>query len=641
MYKLSEQDKKRITAQAVSEYQRAEAHTRTWKENVKNVEKEYLLPKPKSKDKIKIKKVLNNLTIRLATFLPDEIQVTNIPMNWRIGKETAENCDTVLKACFDSMRIKEKYRSVLINDALTWVWVEAVDGWNDHKQEPILSFIDSRLCYPDPKNWQGSNMSFFGTKVRKSWYELTLDGAYDQAALLKCKAYVDTDQQELQRNQNSVKDFQEDLTADEHQTDLYNHVTIFRETGAEKACVYLLTFGAGMWELVRCVKMRPLTEAEIEDPSEINLGVILYRAKPLPWSFAGVSLIDDIWDLQDLETLLTNLYIHQAKVSAKWGRTLLDSRLGISAHQYANQTWPWDVLTYTVDDPSVNIQSGLMQEDVPQFSPILTNAIEYVARIGQQADPTGSSITQGQSLPWSQTKAEVQTIQQNINQVLSYMQSNYMDSIKERWTEILKSFARNMSSQRTKEVVIINDDGRPDAFGFKKNEFVPKWDVYLVVKSRSQEDIKDKQDFSVTLSIYGSLVQGMAPDSVEKAVLDRFLIEKSGIRGIDAEVIKPLTLHERRALQQLELLNNNIPLDTKPKEWEPHSVYINIFRNGIPTEERDKAIQARQKAELLEPPKIPQQEQAKQGWVAQQLWASMIQQDRAGQMPSLADVASN
>ena len=40
-----------------------------------------------------------------------------------------------------------------------------------------------------------------------------------------------------------------------------------------------------------------------------------------------------------------------------------------------------------------------MQEDVPQFSPILTNAIEYVARIGQQADPTGSSITQGQSLP--------------------------------------------------------------------------------------------------------------------------------------------------------------------------------------------------------------------------------------------------
>lgn len=84
MYKLSPSDKQRITAKALHEYGRAEAHTRTWRETVKNIEAEYLLPKPKSQDKIKIKKVLNNLTIRLATFLPDEMQVTNVPMNGRI-----------------------------------------------------------------------------------------------------------------------------------------------------------------------------------------------------------------------------------------------------------------------------------------------------------------------------------------------------------------------------------------------------------------------------------------------------------------------------------------------------------------------------------------------------------------------------
>lgn len=134
-----------------------------------------------------------------------------------------------MDSLFETMNIREKYRSVLINDAMTGVGVEAVDGWNDHKQEPILSQIDSRLCYPDPKNWQGSKMTFFGTKVRKNWYELEGDEAYDQEALKMSKAYVDSDQQELERNLNNIQGFQEDLSADENQTDLYNHLTIFKE----------------------------------------------------------------------------------------------------------------------------------------------------------------------------------------------------------------------------------------------------------------------------------------------------------------------------------------------------------------------------------------------------------------------------
>tara|TARA_R110000850_G_C9957808_1_gene464147 strand:+ start:576 stop:833 length:258 start_codon:yes stop_codon:yes gene_type:complete len=85
-------------------------------------------------------------------------------------------------------------------------------------------------------------MSFYGTKLRKSWYELEQDEAYDQEALLKCKAYVDTDIQDIDRQNNDIVGFNDDLSGDDSQTDIYNHLTIFKSEDDEKACVYLLTY---------------------------------------------------------------------------------------------------------------------------------------------------------------------------------------------------------------------------------------------------------------------------------------------------------------------------------------------------------------------------------------------------------------
>ena len=39
-------------------------------------------------------------------------------MNGVLGRETAENCDKVFQAMFDSAKIKNKYREALIDDAL-------------------------------------------------------------------------------------------------------------------------------------------------------------------------------------------------------------------------------------------------------------------------------------------------------------------------------------------------------------------------------------------------------------------------------------------------------------------------------------------------------------------------------------------
>jgi hypothetical protein len=77
---LSQEDQEKLHSKVRIEYSRADNHTRSWKEDSKNLSRDYLLPKA-GQDKVKIRKVLNNLNLRLATFLSDELQITNVPAN--------------------------------------------------------------------------------------------------------------------------------------------------------------------------------------------------------------------------------------------------------------------------------------------------------------------------------------------------------------------------------------------------------------------------------------------------------------------------------------------------------------------------------------------------------------------------------
>jgi hypothetical protein len=104
----------------------------------------------------------------------------------------------------------------------------AVDGWNDHTQEPILSYVDARLCYPDPSNWQDSNLMYFGTKIKKTYWELINDEAYDINQVNKVKLTIDAEQTQVNRADGNVKGFTE-VQNNENLIELYNHITIFKE----------------------------------------------------------------------------------------------------------------------------------------------------------------------------------------------------------------------------------------------------------------------------------------------------------------------------------------------------------------------------------------------------------------------------
>lgn len=635
---LTHEDEERLRVQMSSEFQASDVHTSNWKSSVENVGRDYLFPEPEQ-DKVKVRKIWNNLKIRKSIFLSDELQVTNIPSDWVVWQSIASNWDKIFKANYRSMSIRDKYEEVLVDDAMQGIWVLTVSWWNDHDQEPIISYVDSRLTYPDPKNWRWNKMRFFWTLLRKNLFELEADEAYDQERINEVKLQRDTELDKIDRANNRIKWFTDTDVWDDL-VDMYNHITIFKSSKDKEYHLYLTSWGADRATLTRAIKMRALTATEKADPSKITLGVQLFRANPIKWSYAGASLIDEVGQYQDLETLLTNLLISQSIEAWLWGKTFIDSDLWIDTDDLASITWP-AVIPYTSDNPNKNAANSISLEQPRPNNPAVQNGLALLQWLAQEWSSTGSALVQGQSLWGSQTKSEVQTLQQNINQGISLMASNYMDSLIDLWSDIMRSYSVNMSPQRKKIIVTIDDNDKTNSYGFKKNEFVSKWDVYVTIKSKAQEDIKQKQDFAVLLSVIGTLKQSVKPWSTQDIIIDRTLIAKSGIKWLDADAIHPLTRDERIAYDNLEILNNNMQLKTKPAAWEDHNVYINIYKSGLENEARAKAIWLRELALEQEPPEPTAEEWAGWWWVAQQLWASMLAWEASQWAnPSIQDVSA-
>jgi len=635
---LTPDDELRLKSKIEQEFTLADNHTKNWKTDVMDINKEYLFAKP-DEDRVKIRKIWNNLTIRKSIFLWDELQVTNIPMNWVLGQEVADNCNKVFEANFKTMNIRQKYEEVLDDDALTGVWVLAVDGWNNHSQEPIVSYIDSRLTYPDPKNWIGNNMRFFWTLLRKSLYELKADEAYDTERICKLEISKSTEIDRVDRANNNVKGFTYTDDDSKDSVDIYNHITIFKGSEDEENNLYLVTLDNARDTILRVVKMRALTENEKADPSKISLWVQLFRGKPIKWSYAWASLVDEIGQYQDLETLLTNLQIQQAKVAALGGKTYIDGRLGLDIDAVASESAAWDIIPFTSTDSNINAVNWIYQEPVKPTNPITSNTIQLMNQLTDEATNMGS-LVQWQSLSGSQTKAEVQTLQQNINQIISLMSSNYMESLKWLWEDVYKSYAANMSPQRKKCIVVVDDNNKTNSYWFKKKEFIDDTgELYILVKSKSQENTKKKQDFAVLLSVIWTLKQSVKPWSTQDIIINRMLVEKSGIRGLEAETIHPLTRDEREAYDNVELLNLDVELKTKPEAWEDHNVFIQIYKTGLDTKARDNAIALREEILRAEWEPVEMEEEAKGGWVAQQLGASMLAQEQST-APSISDVSA-
>ena len=629
---ISADDERKLLWKMSIEYQAADNYTRSWKSEYANVKDEYLNPKA-NEDRVKVKMILNLMKMKRSIFKSDDETVTNVPQNGANGAEQAENTNKVFQSVFRTAQIRMKKGKAMDDDTLTGIWCLAVDGYNNHRQEPIVSYIDSRLTFPDPSNSEGSCMRFFWTLLQKTIYELEWDDAYDSIRVNEVKAERNEEIQKVNRdNGNQEWDVGDDLVS------IYNHITIFKKSDDDQYYKYLTTWNASRSKLLRIVKMMPLNEDEKADPSKITLWVTLYRWVPIPGQYNGASAVDEVWPYQDLITLMTNLQVAQALRNVVWGKTIIDWELGIDENDYASMDSGEVIIANRTQWSQVNVSNGIWKEWPEPVSQSVDNTIASLNRFAQEAT-LQNSIQQGQSFSGSQTKSEIQTIQANTNTVLSGVAEEYMESSINLWTDIYRSFQTNMSSQRIKELTLVWDNGDAKSYGMKKGEFISKWDIYITIKSKAQEDIKNKQDYAIMLSLDASMSGFLQNDATWLGRWKRTMLNKSWVKGLNGEDYVKLSPDERAAKDNLSLLNMDIMLESKPQPWEDHEVYIATYKNWVPTKARDKAIKAREKILLVTPKKTEQPQEVK-GSGGGGLGASMIASDFAsnGGDESLANI---
>ena len=80
-------------------------------------------------------------------------------------------------------------------------------------------------------------------------------------------------------------------------------------------------------------------------------------------------------------------------------------------------------------------------------------------QIPQYANKTSGNndISRGQSAPGTQTKAEVQVLEQKANRLLRMKRDNYMDSYEEMWQDITRSYELYMSEKATLNIAFFDN----------------------------------------------------------------------------------------------------------------------------------------------------------------------------------------
>lgn len=192
------------------------------------------------------------------------------------------------------------------------------------------------------------------------------------------------------------------------------------------------------------------------------------------------------------------------------------------------------------------------------------------------------------SAPWSQTKAEVQIMEQKASRIHRMIRDNYMDSYEEMWEDIFNAFELYMWD-KMKLNIALYDNGQIYSRTLLKREFLSGSTINIYVVSQEEKRSQDDQDYQKLIASANLLMPNMKPWYAMNVLL-RTLIEKSGIRDLDPMTIIPPDVDEWEAMNNIELLNKDRQI-SEPIPWQNLLTLRQIYSQALPTPAKRKIIE--------------------------------------------------
>lgn len=514
-----------------------------------------------------------NMELENALFLNDEINIEFLTNWWAVWEEVMKNANLIAKYDDIDMDLYELREDIVNYNWLYGLAATIIDNWDDDEQQPIADSINPLNLIIDPKNYKGSKLRFIWVRRRLNIEDLKNNKAFDTRRLEDLEWMTDTELTQTMRSQDDANK-QRYIEDNTWLVDIYDHFTVFEWKKV------LTTWCADRTMLIRYIELEPLTKAEQLKPTKVKFPIQLHRRKPRMWSVFWFSIADEVIGYQDIISQLTNLQIINARINALWPDIFVDDRLWVDTTMLWQGKPGWRVLPIT-NDSWMPTQNGIFSFQTPapsQYTDTLIQSLEQRAEETTSISKQNFWITQ----QWQQTKAEVQTLQQNANNILGWIANNYLRWQKDYWTEHYRSYAVNMSARKRKSISMFQK-WNAVSLELKKEEFIADWKVQVTIISKNQQTIENDKEFN-KLTFISNLYLPNITSEYSKNELLRLMWNKSNIRDFDSNKYIRESIEEIRAKWNLLLLNRgtypNIYIPTMDEDVD---VYIDIYKQAMDT----------------------------------------------------------
>lgn len=583
------------------------------KRNKKRNQLKKLFPTPEKLWKIYSRVIWKYMQLFMSINTLDGMDVSFISRWTDIrAQEAGNNANKVAQNDYETMDKFDLDVTSSWNIWLMWNAVEVFTWFDEIEDQPITKSIDPLAVIPDPQDWNRRDVKrFIWFEERFELWDLRADDEKDGWSLMKTNLImagitsveVDLNKQARDNSQGYNTVIWDDAIAD--------ILTVFIKFKWRK----YYTKWANSWSLlISIVEIEPRTKAQRKDISRVKFPVVIKRAKPIFWSWFGVSVMDETEQYQDNESILLNLEMILARKNAMWADRYINSKKIDLKSMNGKKPW-WRNIPVKLDELE-NMNNAVWME------PLETNwqmpqLMRQTLKQWLQEETGLSSIAFWVSPEWNQTKAEINSLTKNINQLLSYSNTLMMKEEKLWWELWYEYYVYNLPATSKKYITLTKWQGLSDNFEFKRSDFLLDYPVIVKVVSKSEEESKKNKRFArrsvMIWTVLANLKQGSHAfnEYMRNYMSDWWFTRDEYMQYFD------YTPSETRALQWLNLLNAFQEKPNSPETWEDYQSFINIYSLAKESPAKNEIIDEYMNAYIWEQLNNPVPEEM---WKVDKMW---------------------
>ena len=529
---------------------------------------------------IRIPLFKKNLELENALFLTDDINIEFLTNMWALWEEIMKNANLVAKYDDVDMDLYEMREDIVNYNWLYGLAATIIDSWDDEEKQPISDSIHPLNLIIDPKNYKGSKLRFIWVRRRLNLEDVINNPSFDKRQVQELEWTTDSEISETERSQDYANN-QRHIEDNEWMVDIYDHFTVHN---GKKV---LTTWWADRTILLRYVEIEPLTSTELKRPTKVKFPIQLHRRKPRVWSVFWFSIADEVIVYQDNISILTNLQLINARIQALWPDTFIDDRLWLDTTIMSQGKPGWRILPIS-NQSWMPTQNGIYTHQLPapsQYTDLLIDKLEQRAEETTSISKQNFWITQ----QWQQTKAEIQTLQQNANNILAWISNNYLRWQKEYWTAHYRSYALNM--WKGKKNISMFQKWNAISLDLTREDFIADWKVQVIVVSKNQQTLENDKEFNKLTFISNLYLPNITSEYAKNSLL-RLMWDKSNVRDFDSSKYIRESIDEIKAKQSLPLINRNLAIDYIAMPWinSDIDVYIDIYKQAMDTDTKAEVM---------------------------------------------------